>query len=268
MNTIETNVGKHKVVSRDEWIAARKAHLEHEKELTHLRDRLSAERRQLPWVKVDKNYVFDAPGGKKSLADLFEGRSQLMVYHFMFGPGWEEGCRSCSYLMDHVDGMLPHLSARDVTFSAISRASMAQIESFKKRMGWRFKWVSSGGNDFNYDYQVSFKKEDLAKGKVRYNYEETNAPPFEDFPGLSVFVRDDSGNVFHTYSAFSRGLDILVGTYNYLDLLPKGRDEDGLAFSMAWVRHHDRYGADYVVDPKAGYIPPKGALCPHCTGEA
>src|SRR5256886_7917256 len=203
------------IVSEAEWLVARKDLLTREKEFSRQRDALSAARRKLPMVKIEKEYVFEGPNGKETLADLFEGRSQLMVYHFMFGPGWEEGCRSCSYLMDHVDGMLPHLSARDVTFSAISRASIAQIESFKKRMGWRFKWVSSGGNDFNYDYQVSFKKEDLAKGKVRYNYEETNAPPFEDFPGLSVFVRDEPGNVFHTYSAFSRGLDILVGTYNY-----------------------------------------------------
>ena len=268
MNTVETKIANHKVVSKDEWVAARNAHLAHEKELTRLRDRLSAERRQLPWVKVAKNYVFDAPGGKQTLADLFEGRSQLMVYHFMFGPGWDEGCPSCSYLMDHVDGMIPHLNARDVTFSAISRASVQQIEAFEKRMGWRFKWVSSGGNDFNYDYNVSFKKDDLAKGKVEYNYAKVPAPPFEDFPGLSVFFKDESGEVFHTYSAFARGLDILVGTYNYLDLAPKGRGEGGLAFSMAWVRHHDRYGAGYVVDPNAGYIPPKGAICPHCAAEA
>src|SRR5437016_5820094 len=233
---------KTEIVSEGEWLVARKDLLTREKEFTRQRDALSAARRELPMVKIEKEYVFDGPDGKETLADLFEGRSQLMVYHFMFGPGWEEGCASCSYLMDHVDGMLPHLNARDVTFTAISRAPLPQIEGFKKRMGWRFKWVSSGGSDFNYDYHVSFKKDDLAKGKVYYNYAEENAPPFEEFPGLSVFFKEKTGEVFHTYSTYARGLDMLVGTYNYLDLAPKGRDEDALAFTMAWVRHHDRYG--------------------------
>jgi predicted dithiol-disulfide oxidoreductase (DUF899 family) len=255
-----------KVVTHEKWIEARKALLAKEKEATHLRDEVSRLRRQLPWEKVEKNYTFDTPSGKSTLADLFEGRSQLIVYHFMFGPGWEEGCPSCSYLMDHVDGMLPHLNARDITFSAISRAPIQAIEAFKKRMGWRFKWASSGGTDFNYDLQVSFTKQQLADGKVIYNYAEMKPPPFEDFPGLSCFFKDESGDVFHTYSTYSRGLDIIVGTYMYLDIAPLGRNEDNLKHSMAWVRHHDKYGPDYAVDPKAGYVPPKGAICPHCAG--
>jgi len=233
----------HTIVSREQWLEARKAHLAREKELTHLRDQISRERRELPWVKVDKNYVFDTPSGKKSLADLFDGRSQLVVYHFMFGPGWKEGCPNCSYLMDHVDGMLPHLNARDVTFTAISRAPLAQIEEFKWRLGWKFPWASSNGNDFNYDYHVSFTKEERALGKVNYNYGMTEFPS-EEGPGVSVFYKDENGDIFHTYSAYARGLDILVGTYNLLDLTPKGRDEAELPHTMAWVRHHDRYEGD------------------------
>lgn len=255
---------KHQVVTHEKWIEARKALLAKEREATHLRDEVSRLRLQLPWEKVEKKYTFDTPSGKKSLADLFEGRSQLIVYHFMFGPGWEEGCPSCSYLMDHVDGTLPHLSARDITFSAISRAPIEAIQGFKKRMGWRFNWASSGGTDFNYDLQVSFTKQQLAEGKVTYNYSEMKPPPFEDFPGISCFFKDESGEVFHTYSTYSRGLDIIVGTYMYLDIAPLGRNEDNLKHSMAWVRHHDKYGPDYAVDPNVGYVPPKGAICPHC----
>jgi predicted dithiol-disulfide oxidoreductase (DUF899 family) len=267
MKTVETTVTKHQVVSREEWLKARKAHLEKEKELTRQRDELSRERRELPWEKVEKNYVFDGPKGKETLSDLFEGRSQLIIYHFMFGPGWKEGCPSCSFLCDHVDGALVHLNARDVTLTAVSRAPFTQIEAFKKRMGWRFKWVSSNANNFNFDYHVSFTKEELAKGKVEYNYtlQEWGS---EEGPGFSVFYKDGTGAVFHTYSGFGRGGDILLGTYNYLDLTPKGRDEDGLAFSMSWVRHHDRYGADYVVDPTAQYSPPEGSICSHCAEEA
>jgi predicted dithiol-disulfide oxidoreductase (DUF899 family) len=266
MKTSERPVLNHRVVSKEEWLVARKAHLEKEKELTRQRDELSRQRRELPWVKVDKNYVFDGPKGKETLADLFEGRSQLIIYHFMFGPGWEEGCPSCSLLSDHIDGALVHLNARDVTLAVVSRAPLPQIEAFKKRMGWRFKWVSSYANDFNYDYHVSFTKEELAKGKVYYNYawQEFGA---EEAPGASVFYKDSSGAVYHTYSEYARGGDILLGAYNYLDLTPKGRDEDGLAFTMAWVRHHDRYGDDYVVDPSANYSPPKGSICSHCAGE-
>ena len=230
-----------KVVSRDEWLAARKQHLKKEKEFTRLRDKLSAERRELPWVKVEKNYVFDGPNGKETLADLFDGRSQLIVYHFMFGPEWEQGCPSCSFLADHIDGVVVHLAHRDVTFVVVSRAPLPKIEAFKKRMGWRFKWVSSYGNDFNFDYHVSFTKDEMAKGKVYYNYD-VNEFPSDEGPGTSVFYKDGTGDIFHTYSAYARGLDMLVGAYNYLDLVPKGRDEAELPWTMAWVRHHDRYG--------------------------
>jgi len=229
-----------KVVTRDEWLAARKGHLEKEKEFTRLRDELSRQRRELPWVRVGKEYVFDGPDGKKTLADLFDGRGQLIVYHFMFGPGWEQGCPSCSFVSDHIDGSVVHLAHRDVTLMAVSRAPLSQIEAFRKRMGWRFKWVSSNGNDFNFDYHVSFTKDEMAKGDVYYNYEMQKFGS-EEAPGVSVFYRDAAGDIFHTYSAYARGLDILVGAYNYLDLAPKGRDEDGLTHSMAWVRHHDRY---------------------------
>jgi len=230
-----------RLVSQDEWLAARKQHLSKEKEFTRLRDRLSAERRELPWVKVDKPYIFDGPKGKETLGDLFDGRSQLVVYHFMFGPGWEQGCPSCSFLSDHIDGAVVHLAQRDVTLLAVSRAPLAQIEAFKKRMGWRFKWVSSYENDFNRDFHVTFTKEELAKGKVYYNYD-IGEFPSEEAPGLSVFYKDEVGDILHTYSAYARGLDILVGTYNFLDLVPKGRDETELPWTMAWVRHHDRYG--------------------------
>ena len=230
----------HKVVSREEWLTARKAHLAKEKEFTRARDKLSAERRALPWVKVDKSYVFDTPEGKNSLADLFNGRSQLLVYHFMLGPGWEEGCPSCSLLADHFDGAAVHLAQRDVTLLAVSRAPLPEIEAYKKRMGWRFPWVSSHGNDFNSDYHVSFGPEDEAHGKVDYNYETRNFVS-DEMPGASVFYKDEDGAVFHTYSAYARGLDILIGAYNFLDLTPKGRDEAELPWTMAWVRRHDEY---------------------------
>ena len=229
-----------KLVSQDKWSAARKQHLQKEKEFTRLRDELSAERRELPWVKVEKNYVFDTPKGRETLADLFAGRSQLIVYHFMFGPDWEEGCKTCSFLSDHTDGTTVHLAHRDVTFAVVSRALLPKIEAFKKRMDWRFTWVSSYGNDFNFDYRVSFSKDEIAKGKVYHNYEMTEFPS-EEAPGLSVFYKNEAGDIFHTYSACARGLDLLVGTYNYLDLVPMGRDEAKLPWSMAWVRHHDRY---------------------------
>jgi predicted dithiol-disulfide oxidoreductase (DUF899 family) len=232
---------QHQVVSREEWLAARKQLLSQEKEFTRLRDRLSAERRELPWVKVDKQYVFDGPDGKESLGDLFDGRSQLLVYHFMFGPRWEQGCPSCSFVSDHIDGANWHLPQRDVTLLAISRAPLAEIEAFKQRMGWHFKWLSSYGNDFNHDFHVSFTPDEMARGEVYYNYTMTEFPS-EEAPGLSAFYKDPSGAVFHTYSTYARGLDILVGAYNYLDLAPKGRDEAGLPWTMAWVRHHDRYG--------------------------
>jgi predicted dithiol-disulfide oxidoreductase (DUF899 family) len=257
---------EHPVVSQTEWLAARKEFLAKEKEFTRLRDELSRQRRELPWEKIEKNYVFDGPNGKETLADVFDGRSQLIVYHFMLGPGWKEGCPSCSYLADHFDGMTIHLAHRDVTLAVISRAPIAEIEAFKKRMGWRFHWVSSFGNDFNYDYHVSFSAEERAKGKVEYNYELTEFPS-EEGPGLSVFAKDASGDVYHTYSSYARGLDILVGTYNFLDMAPKGRDEDGLKHFMAWVRHHDKYNQGYFVDPTQGYIEPSKVSGSCCSGE-
>ncbi|MGH9837826.1 MAG: DUF899 domain-containing protein [Blastocatellia bacterium] len=267
MKTIEKPMPNHKVVSREEWLKARKAHLAKEKEFTRQRDELSRQRRELPWVKVDKEYVFEGPDGKESLAGLFDGRSQLIVYHFMFGPGWEQGCPSCSFLSDHIDGALAHLNARDVTLVVVSRAPLPEIEAFKKRMGWRFKWVSSYASDFNHDYHVSFTKDEMARGKVYYNYAMQEFGS-EEAPGASVFYKDATGDVFHTYSAYGRGGDILIGAYNYLDLTPKGRDEDGLAFTMAWVRHHDRYGDGYVVDRQAPYSPPQESVAAREKGDS
>lgn len=229
------------IASPAEWLAARLDLLRAEKEFTRQRDALAARRRTLPWVRVEKDYVFDSASGPQTLADLFAGRSQLIVYHFMFGAGWEHGCKSCSFVSDHFDGALPHLHARDVTLIAVSRAPLAEIAPFKRRMGWRFPWISSHGNDFNFDYHVSFTPAELASGKVRYNFTELPGFPFEEGPGFSVFARDGAGGVFHTYSTYSRGFDMLMNTYNYLDIVPKGRDEAGLEYAMKWVRHHDRY---------------------------
>jgi len=229
-----------RIVSRDEWLAARKQLLSKEKELTRLRDRLSAERRQLPWVSVDKPYLFEGPNGKETLADLFDGRSQLVIYHFMFGPGWEQGCPSCSWAADNIDGNVVHLNARDVALVVVSRAPLPQIDAFRKRMGWSFRWVSSYGSEFNRDYHVSFTKEEIAEGNVYYNYG-PNGFPSEEAPGISVFYKNGTGEVFHTYSAYARGAEPLLGGYYLLDAVPRGRDEAGLPFTMAWVRHHDRY---------------------------
>jgi predicted dithiol-disulfide oxidoreductase (DUF899 family) len=240
MKTAQSRRSAHKVASREEWLKARLALLDQEKELIHQHDKLSQLRRELPWVKIEKEYRFDAPGGKSTLADLFDGRSQLVTYHFMFGPEWPEGCPSCSFLMDHVDGAIVHLNARDVTMIMVSGAPLAKIEAFKKRMGWRFPWVSSFGSDFNSDFRVTFTKEQIASGSKQYNIG-TLAPYGEECPGLSVFGKDATGDVFHTYSTYARGLEPLVGTYAILDLVPKGRDEAGLPFPMSWVRHHDRY---------------------------
>jgi len=228
-----------KIVSEAEWLKARKALLAQEKAFSRQRDELARQRRALPRVKVVKDYVFDAPEGRRTLAQLFGAKSQLIVYHFMLGPGWEAGCKSCSYLADHFEGALPHLAARDVNFVAVSRAPLAEIEAFRKRMGWRFPWVSSHGNDFNFDFHVSFRKEDMGK-KVEYNYALGEAR-MEELPGASAFYKDEKGSVFHTYSTYARGLDMMIGAYNWLDIAPKGRDEDGLEFTMAWVRHHDKY---------------------------
>ncbi len=227
------------VVSPAEWLVARRDLLNREKEFSRQRDALSAARRKLPMVKVEKEYVFEGPDGKETLDDLFEGRSQLIIYHFMLGPGWEEGCKSCSYLADHFDGANWHLPHRDTTLVVVSRAPLPEIQAYKKRMGWRFKWVSSYGSDFNFDYHVSFTEEEEKKNKVYYNYEKAEFMS-DELPGLSVFYKDEDGNVFHTYSAYARGLDQLVGTYNFLDLTPKGRDEDQES-TMSWVRRHDQY---------------------------
>jgi predicted dithiol-disulfide oxidoreductase (DUF899 family) len=234
---------QHKIVSRDEWLLARKTLLAHEKELTHLREKLAAERRALPWVKVDKPYAFDTTTGKKTLGDLFDGRSQLVVKHFMFGPGWQEGCLGCSFGADHIDGGLVHLEHHDVSMIAVSRAPLAELLAYKKRMGWRFEWVSSHGSDFNHDYHVSFTKEELAAGTVFYNYAMIEGG-MEELPGLSVFYRDDTGQVFHTYSTYARGAEDLLTTYMVLDLTPKGRNETGPHGNLTdWVRRHDSYEA-------------------------
>jgi len=247
------------IVTRDEWLTARKALLAKEKEATRALDTLSAERRKLPWVKVEKNYAFDGPNGKETLADLFDGRSQLIVYHFMFGPGWKEGCVGCSFLADNIDGALVHLEHHDVTSVAVSRASFPELAAYKRRMGWRFKWVSSYGSDFNYDYHVSFAKDDLAKRKIFYNYEMQDLQS-EEMSGRSVFYTDANGDIFHTYSSYARGGDMFLGTYAFLDITPKGRNETGPNHDLSdWVRHHDRYGHGGFVDPTGRYVPPKGS---------
>lgn len=246
----------HPVVSRDRWIAERQALLAREKELTHLRDRIARERRALPWVRIDQDYVFDGPEGRRTLAELFEGRRQLLVQHFMFAPGWEQGCKSCSFMADHLDGAKVHLEQRDVTLLVVSRAPLADIERFRRRMGWQFKWVSSHGSDFNHDFGVSFTPEERARGEVYYNY---GMQPFqfEEAPGISVFYKDDAGDVFHTYSTYGRGVELMMGAYSLLDLAPKGRDEEGLSYGMEWLRHHDRYDPD----PRAKATPAAGACC-------
>jgi predicted dithiol-disulfide oxidoreductase (DUF899 family) len=233
----------HASVSREEWLAARKQLLEKEKELTRLQDEVNEQRRALPWVRVEKEYAFDTHNGRKTLAQLFDGRSQLIVYHFMMGPGKTAGCVGCSFFSDHVDGPNLHLSHHDVTLLAISRAPLAEIEAYKKRMGWRFNWVSSAGSDFNYDYHVSFTKEDMAKGKVYYNFEMMDAQ-MEDLHGISVFIKDDSGAIYHTYSSYARGDERGLGTYMFLDLTPIGRNETGPNQNLTdWVRRHDEYEA-------------------------
>lgn len=239
MNTIPLTAAR--IATRDVWLAERLALLVREKELTRAQDELARQRRQLPWVRVDKRYVFDTPDGPRALGELFDGRRQLLVQHFMLAPDWEEGCKSCSFMADHHDGMRAHLAQRDVTLLVVSRAPLARIEAFRRRMGWQFRWVSSHGSDFNHDYGVSFTPEQRARGTVPYNYRE-QAFPQEEAPGISVFVRDAAGTVFHTYSRYGRGVEAMMGTYALLDLVPRGRDEDGLSYGMEWVRHHDRYG--------------------------
>ena len=258
MNTavLETSTPSHPVVSKDRWIAERRALLAREKELTRLRDQIARERRALPWERVEKDYAFDAPEGRRTLAELFEGRQQLLVQHFMLAPGWEQGCPSCSFMADHADGMNVHLAHRDVSFAAISRAPLAEIERFRRRMGWQFKWVSSHGSDFNRDFGVTFTPEEVAKGTLHYNYGEW---PYasEEWPGISVFYQDEAGRIFHTYSTYGRGVEVMMGTYAMLDLTPKGRGERDVDYKMEWVRHHDRY------DPAPPAKPAAHACCAH-----
>ncbi len=226
------------IVSRDKWLAARKALLAREKEMTRALDRLRAERRALPWVKVEKRYAFDAPGGRATLADLFDGRSQLAVYHFMLAPGSDHVCDGCAFLSDHVDAARTHFEHADLSFAAVSRAPLERIERVKRRMGWRFRWVSSAGGDFNHDFGVSFTPDQVASGEAGYNYGTT---PYaaEDLHGVSVFFKAENGDVFHTYSTYARGAELLAGAFNWLDLAPKGRNERTI---MDWVRLHDEYG--------------------------
>jgi len=228
----------HQTGTRDEWLAARLELLKAEKELTRLNDDLTRKRRDLPWVRMEKDYVFDTPAGRKSLAELFAGRSQLIVYHFMLGPDWDAGCPGCSFLADHFDGALPHLEHHDVTLTAVSRAPLAKIAAYKARMGWRFPWVSANGSDFNYDFHVSFTKDDRADGKVFYNFTETDVGTMDELPGLSAFYKNEAGEVFHTYSSYARGPEELIGTLMILDRAPKGRNETTI---MDFVRRHDEY---------------------------
>jgi predicted dithiol-disulfide oxidoreductase (DUF899 family) len=231
----------HTIVPREEWVAARRRLLAKEKDFLRLRDELSGERRQLPWERVGKQYTFEGPNGRETLADLFGGRSQLIVYHFMFAPDWEAGCPGCSFWADSFNDVIPHLNQRDVSLVAISRAPLQKLQAFAKRMNWNFKWVSGADSDFNFDYQVSFRPEDLARGTAVYNYKQHDRQN-TDMPGFSVFFKDGNGELFHTYSTFARGLDSMNAAYQLLDLVPKGRDEAGLPFPMAWVKLHDLYG--------------------------
>ena len=234
----------HPVVARDQWLIARMELLKEEKESTRLRDKINAQRRDLPWVRVEEDYLFHTPNGPKTLADLFDGRSQLFIKHFMFAPGWKAGCVGCSFVVDSIEGALVHLENHDVTCVAVSRATLAEIEAFKQRMGWRIPWVSSFGSDFNYDYHVSFAKEEIAEGKAYRNYKMQEIEN-EEIPGISVFYKNVAGDVFHTYSTYGRGDQELISAYMCLDLTPKGRNETGPYFAMPdWVRHHDRYDRD------------------------
>ena len=250
MNTtpIGANGTRHPVASRDDWLAQRLQLLAREKALTHLRDELARERRALPWVRVDKPYVFDTLAGRRTLGELFAGRRQLMVQHFMLAPGWEQGCKSCSFMADHLLGAQVHLAQRDLAVVLVSRAPLAEIERFRERMGWDFTWVSSHDSDFNLDFQVSFPAGTRVGGAVEYNYGRVEFPQ-DEAPGISFFCQDDAGDVFHTYSTYGRGVEVMMGTYHLLDLAPRGRGEDGDAYGMQWVRHHDRYDAAAPVAP-------------------
>jgi len=236
------SIANHQVVSRAQWIEARKQLLAREKQFTRERDQLSAARRALPWVQVTERYEFERPAGKATLADLFDGKRQLVVYHFMFAPDWQAGCKSCSFWADNFNGIVEHLAHRDVRLIAVSRAPLAKLTAFARRLGWTFEWASSHGSSFNHDFGVSFTPDELAAGAIRYNYGQvTNGG--SEMPGISVFTKDAEGNVFHTYSCYARGLDMLNGAYHYLDLVPKGRDEESLPHTMSWLRLHDDYGA-------------------------
>jgi predicted dithiol-disulfide oxidoreductase (DUF899 family) len=264
----ETRTSTHPIVSPTAWIAARKALLAKEKELTRRRDELARERRELPWERVEKNYVFAGPDGPVTLAELFDGRSQLVVYHFMFGPEWREGCPSCSMVADHLGASLVHLAQRDVSLAVVSRAQLPRIAEFQQRMGWPFRWVSSFGNDFNRDYHVSFTPEEMAQGTMEYNYGNQGFPA-DEAHGVSVFLKtpeDAGGEIFHTYSAYARGAEELLGVYSFLDLTPKGRDEAALPFPMAWIKHHDSYAGGEQAAPKPAPVEATAAGC--CAGEA
>jgi predicted dithiol-disulfide oxidoreductase (DUF899 family) len=259
-----TLINPAKAISRDQWLNARKELLIREKQLTRLRDEIDRQRRALPCVKIEKTYTFDGSDGQRTLSDLFEGRSQLIVSHFMFGPGWKEGCVGCSFRSDHVDGALAHLEHHDVSFVTTSRAPYAELEAFQRRMAWRFRWYSSYNSDFNFDYHVSFTPEQLATGDVHYNYGSVKFLS-EEYSGISVFYKDDAGDVFHTYSTYGRGDEMVDTTYMYLDLTPKGRNETGPRNNLTdWVRHHDRYDATGVVDAGGRFVPapPTELGCP------
>jgi predicted dithiol-disulfide oxidoreductase (DUF899 family) len=257
----QSSIIDHPVVSREAWIKERKALLAEEKQMTRLRDTLNEKRRALPWVRMEKAYVFDTPDGRKTLSDLFDGRSQLIVKHFMLAPGQKDGCVGCSFEVDHVEPALQHIENHDVKFVSIARAPLHEIESFKKRMGWHFDWVSSSGSDFNYDFDVSFTPEQVQQGKAYYNYHETEVP-LEDLSGFSVFYKTEDGEIFHTYSTFGRGAEEVLGSYMLLDLTPKGRNENGPNFNLTdWVRHHDRYGSDGHVAATGRWVAPERADC-------
>lgn len=258
----------HAIVTQDAWLTARKALLVDEKKLTHAHEALARQRRELPWVKIEKPYFFEGPHGRVSLVDLFAGRSQLIIQHFMFGPGWEEGCVGCSFLADHADSANQHLQHHDVSLVAVSRATWPEIERFKARMQWQFPWVSSFGSDFNYDFYVSFTAEQREQGLAYSNYRFED-PGIDEIGGISVFYRDEEGVIYHTYSTYSRGGELFLGTYHYLDIAPKGRNENGPRHNMSdWVRHHDRYGAHGHVDATGRYHEEEREECCACGKES
>jgi len=248
MKTVDAPAAGHRVVAREQWLKERIALLAEEKAFTRQRDEMSRKVRDLPWVKVEKQYAFDSPTGKKSLADLFGPHSQLIVYHFMFDPTWSQGCKSCSFVADHYNNILIHLAHREVSFMTISKAPLEMLEQFRQRMGWSFPWVSAANTDFSRDFGVSFTDQELASDQTVYNF---NGKPYpiRELPGLSVFFKDSRGDIYHTYSTFARGLDIFLGTYNYLDVTPRGRDEEQTGGMRGWLRHHDRYDDKPYVDP-------------------